>query len=209
MHVHFCVYSKSVTIETTEYAHGCIVCFCKLSSILYGKTFCTINMHLHCHLRDIILDYGPVHSFWLFSFERYNGILGDLPNNHRAITLQLMRKFTQFINIASMHEQLPSDLRDEIGPFLKYSKESVGSVNAMEDPTSTTERTVHLIAGPIGELSWEKFRTESLCPPFKERVLTSTEFEMITQAYKLLYPHTSKIDVNRIVVSSDRAHCGL
>ena len=78
----------------------------------------------------------------------------------------------------------------------------------MEDPTSTTERTVHLIAGPIGELSWEKFRTESLCPPFKERVLTSTEFEMITQAYKLLYPHTSKIDVNRIVVSSDRAHCG-
>ena len=101
--------SKSVTIETTEYAHGCIVRFCKLSSILYGKAFCTINMHLHCDLRDIILDYGPVHSFWLFSFERYNGILGDLPNNHRAITLQLMRKFTQFINIASNHEQLLSD----------------------------------------------------------------------------------------------------
>ena len=59
------------------------VLYASVSSLhsLWQNILCIINMHLHCHLRDILLDYGPVQSF---SFERYNGILGDLPTNHRA-----------------------------------------------------------------------------------------------------------------------------
>ena len=40
-------------------------------------------MHLHTHITDCILDYGPVYSFWLYSFERYNGILGIKLNQER------------------------------------------------------------------------------------------------------------------------------
>ena len=56
-------------------------------------------MHLHTHLVDLILDYRPVYSFWLFSFERYNGIKGDYGTNQRAVEIQLMGKFTsnQFV----------------------------------------------------------------------------------------------------------------
>lgn len=56
-------------------------------------------MHLHTHLIDCILDYGPVYSFWLFSFERYNGIIGEYGTNQRSVEIQLMRKFTanQFV----------------------------------------------------------------------------------------------------------------
>ena len=49
---------------------------------LCGKEKCTPNMHLHGHLRDCILDYGPVYSFWCFSFGRYNGIMGDYHTNN-------------------------------------------------------------------------------------------------------------------------------
>ena len=49
---------------------------------LCGKDKCTPNMHLHGHLQDCILDYGPVFSFWCFSFERYNGIMGDYHTNN-------------------------------------------------------------------------------------------------------------------------------
>ena len=49
---------------------------------LCGKEKCTPNMHLHGHLLDCILDYGPVYSFWCFSFERYNGIMGDYHTNN-------------------------------------------------------------------------------------------------------------------------------
>ena len=67
--------------------------FCEKVQELYGKSAVTPNMHLHCHLKDIILDYGPVQEFWLFSFERYNGILGNQPTNNRAIEEQLMKWF--------------------------------------------------------------------------------------------------------------------
>lgn len=60
---------------------------------LYGKKRVTPNMHLHAHLKDCILDFGPIYSFWLFSFERYNGMLGKLPNNKKNIEPQIMRRF--------------------------------------------------------------------------------------------------------------------
>ena len=32
-------------------------------------------------------------SFWLFSFERFNGLLGDQPTNNCSIEVQLMQRF--------------------------------------------------------------------------------------------------------------------
>lgn len=48
-------------------------------------------MHMHLHLKDMILDYGPVYGFWLFSYERYNGILEQQPTNNCSIEIQLIR----------------------------------------------------------------------------------------------------------------------
>ena len=59
---------------------------------LYGRKAVTPNMHLHCHLKDCLLECGPVHAFWCFSFERFNGILGGMQVNGRSIEIQLMRK---------------------------------------------------------------------------------------------------------------------
>uniref|UniRef100_A0A1X7VSV3 Uncharacterized protein n=1 Tax=Amphimedon queenslandica TaxID=400682 RepID=A0A1X7VSV3_AMPQE len=52
-----------------------LVLFCKKFEELYGSTFCTINSHLHCRLKECVQDFGPAYTFWLFSFERLNGIL--------------------------------------------------------------------------------------------------------------------------------------
>ena len=60
---------------------------------LYGEDRVTPNMHLHCHLKECIFDFGPIYSFWLFSYERYNGILGSLHNNNKDIECQIMRLF--------------------------------------------------------------------------------------------------------------------
>ena len=47
---------------------------------LYGKQHITPNMHMSCHC---MLDYGPMHGSWLFSYERMNDILQNQPNNNR------------------------------------------------------------------------------------------------------------------------------
>ena len=74
-------------------AHGLLIQFFKDFEILYVKEKVTSNMHLHLHLKDFLLDFGPIYSFWLFSFERYNEMLGNLPNSKRNIELQIMRRF--------------------------------------------------------------------------------------------------------------------
>ena len=73
--------SKVITTAECETADQKLMSFCRKFEELCGKEKCTPNMHLHGHLVDCLLDYGPVYSFWCFSFERYNGILGDHTNN--------------------------------------------------------------------------------------------------------------------------------
>ena len=67
--------------------------FCRGFEHLYGGENTTMNMHLHCHLKSTVLLYGPVYAYWLFSFERFNGILGSIPTNNRSIEAQLMKRF--------------------------------------------------------------------------------------------------------------------
>ena len=54
-------------------AHGYLLLFCRKVETICGKSVCTANMHLHLHLAECLRDYGPVHSIWCFSFERFNG----------------------------------------------------------------------------------------------------------------------------------------
>ena len=76
---------QSITMEQCLEAESRIQKFCKLFEHLYGTTKCTPNMHLSCHLVECIRDYRPVYSFWCFSFERYNGILGSYHKNNHNI----------------------------------------------------------------------------------------------------------------------------
>ncbi|PPQ99854.1 hypothetical protein CVT24_009605 [Panaeolus cyanescens] len=40
-----------------------------------------INHHLSMHYYDMIREYGPVYGYWLFAFERFNGILENVNHN--------------------------------------------------------------------------------------------------------------------------------
>lgn len=85
--------SQTLTSGQISQAHNLIVQYCQAFQELYGKSACTINMHLACHMADCIRDFGPVHAFWCFSFERMNGQLGAIPTNNHSVEVQLMRKF--------------------------------------------------------------------------------------------------------------------
>ena len=74
-------------------ADALLMQFCQRVERLYGKAVVTPIMHMHGHLKESLLDYGPVQELWLFAFERYNGILGNQPTNKRSIEPQLMQRF--------------------------------------------------------------------------------------------------------------------
>ena len=59
--------------------------FCKCHEQLFGSGHCTMNMHLHLHLKECIEEFGPSPTFWCFSLERFNGILGSYQVSRGAI----------------------------------------------------------------------------------------------------------------------------
>ena len=57
-------------------AHEELIKIIKLIEEHYGEGKITPNLHLSLHLCECSYDYGPLYSFWCFSFERMNGVLG-------------------------------------------------------------------------------------------------------------------------------------
>ena len=96
---------------------------------MYGQLEVTPNMHLHSHLINCIIDYGPVHNFWLFSFERFNGLLGDFKTNQRAVEIQLMRKFLRDQDIRDL--PFPSAFCEHFDPIFSQMKNT--SMDPLQD----------------------------------------------------------------------------
>ena len=93
--------------------------FCRHMERLFGKNYITPNMHLHCHLVDCILDYGPLHSF---AFERFNGILGAMPNNNRSIEAQLMQRYLRENQATSLSITVDDELSKQLLPLFPKVK---------------------------------------------------------------------------------------
>jgi len=106
---------QSLSHVDIELAHNMLIRFCTKVEWFYGKDVINPNFHLHAHLREILLDYGPSQELWLFSYERYNGLLGKLPTNNKAIEPQLMQKFLR--DNFSYSLSCPKEFREE---FLKH-----------------------------------------------------------------------------------------
>ena len=68
-HVDYCASGILATVSDVTLADLLLMQFCQRVEQLYGKKAITPNMHMHLYLKDILLDYGPVYGFWLFSYE--------------------------------------------------------------------------------------------------------------------------------------------
>ena len=100
---------RSITVEEVNDAHNTFKMFCLTFERLFGKYRVKPNMHMLLHLKDCILDFGPVYSFWCFGFERYNGILGAYHLNNHNIAATIMRKFLTSSHIKNVQKQHTSE----------------------------------------------------------------------------------------------------
>lgn len=87
--------------------------------------------HLHCHLQESLLDFGPASSFWSFPFEGLNGVLRSVQTNHQCIEIQLMRNFCSNQHVLQTFENSSDDvLKQLFSPVLS----SVGTLEYEELP---------------------------------------------------------------------------
>ena len=62
--------------ELLKEAHQRLLNIVKLIEYYYSLEKITPNIHLSLYLCENCIDYRLLYSFWYFSFERMNGILG-------------------------------------------------------------------------------------------------------------------------------------
>ena len=171
-----------ITSEDLAYADQHFLLFCKNAEKLYGKSFITPNIHLHNHLKDCVTDYGSVYGFWLFSFERYNGMLGDTVTNNRNIEVQLMKRFSLYKAVEQLKEEMPERYHETFAQFLGNSREPVkkSAEHAMHVPEATISECVDC---------WENLAGISLKGKEKIVVLDEDEHDLLLATYRVMYPH--------------------
>ena len=146
---------------------------------MYGQLEVTPNMHLHSHLINCVIDYGPVHNFWLFSFERFNGLLGDFKTNQRAVEIQLMRKFLRDQDIRDL--PFPSAFCEHFDPIFSQMKNT--SMDPLQDISSTVD-LLSLSDGPVTKSNlWLDVRSCTCISPHRVDYLDDDELNYLMESY--------------------------
>ena len=177
--------------------------FCKFLDI-NGAQCCTPNMHLHMHLKECLLDYGPPYSFWCFGFERFNGILGSFPTNKKYIEPQIMKKC---LMLQELHNHTFPSEGETFQSILSGHLPSI-SGSLLTSMASDREWSKLLVfSAPVleKELSFVVGDNEKCIPPIKQAVLDSDKVKLLEGMYKFIYPEAVFLSINRFVKQSSRA----
>ena len=194
-HLH---YWQSVVLACRLLCRPCInstdlmVADCKLLHFLkdYEKTngelYITPNMQLHLHLRECVENYGCIYRFWLFSFERYNVILGSYHTNNKTVEIQIMRKFMTSGTVANMQYSLPTQYSDLFLPNCKAQLES----KERYEETSLFPQLMLASSGPLlgKESVWADLASICFESSYKLASLDQSELSTLLKVYLTLYP---------------------
>ena len=108
-------------------------------SDLFGAPAVTPNMHMQMHLTEAVKEYGPLYALWLFAFERYKGILGNIQTNNGQIEGQIMSQFMEASLVDALEDKLPEQYGRYFSPLLK----------SMKRLNLTVLETMHVPEAPI------------------------------------------------------------
>ena len=184
---------RNISEEQVNIGDMTIMNFCECFLSLYGKSLLTPNIHLHGHLASFIKDFGPVYSFWLFPYERLNGILGSYHSNSHNISAQSMTRFLDH-DLYSTYKW-PEEMCDTFYPLIEkciYNK------------------------GSLQQRGFETTSTTSICPisPLFEDALASDEWEIVSTLVAsipvrgkvlLLHEVAKAIKLNDFVIGSSHS----
>ena len=185
--------SRIITKSNVRTAHDYLTLFCKKVETIYGKSACTPNMHLHLHLAECLLDFGPVHTIWCYSFERFNGILGAFHTNNKNIEVQIMKKFLlrQQIKLLS-NESIFTDFQD-----IFKNDSTKGSLS--ENDNSYVFPLMELAKLRVfgnGSFKIDSKSNIHLITTQTDVVLSSTDYKKLKLIYEQLYPHKQILHVS-------------
>lgn len=190
--------NKSLDVKKLESIHETLLRFGETCEKLYGPQFITPNMHLHCHLIDCILDYGPMYVFWTFSMERMNGIMGSQPNNCKDIGEQVMKKLLQEMHVFGTNDDLSHDNFEGDTQGLQKYVAGLGSdritaplANALADKNLYCYEKFCTPTLSLEGIDWSFSNTDFLLSKHPKNIILENNLmnTYLKQMYEFLYPN--------------------
>ncbi|KAF8968602.1 hypothetical protein BDZ97DRAFT_1916035 [Flammula alnicola] len=123
---------KTITMAQAIAGQTYLSNYC-LRMLLLGVEL-TINHHLGMHFADMIALYGPVYAWWLFAFERFNGMLEKVNHNGHdggRIELTMLRNWVQTHLIYELLLELPDDAHQHERVLIERILKSEGKRGGM------------------------------------------------------------------------------
>ena len=184
-----CISNVDLTV-----AHRKLLDFLKAYERVNGKAAITPNMHLHMHIRECVQNYGSIYGFWLFSFERFNGIMGAFNTNGRGIEVQIMRKFTTSGILSNLLFSLPKQYEDL---FLEQCRNILcADTTKVSDVLNPYALDLGMAAtGPIpgrGAI-WSNLSAFTIPSSYKLGSLDSDSKKLLGKVYRELYSQSIEV----------------
>ena len=200
----FLLCSHVITSNGIALADELIHKYCCLFQERFGREEYYPNLHMHCHLKDCFIDFGPAPSFWLFPFERMNGFLGSFHTNNISVESQVFRKFvvTQQAYSAVWPK---SELTDIVKPLLNQ--------DISEDTTLLGGLYVHIIHPFDIQAILEANNHCKLLPAVKQKAFNPKDLQQINSCLSSILREKYKLtfllhqESKSVVFNNDRYGC--
>ena len=205
-----CAIYCSTTISTANIDKGHELMQKKFESAetLYGPSFLSLNTHLHLHLNQCFKDFGPCYGYWLFSFERYNGLLGQYLTNQRAIEIQLMQRFINDMHIKSIanshNANLTAEQKKLFNDFFQtkstteFTETVYGQGHSFSCNNSNSNISA-LLSLSSSDLSHSLLYVDNssikLLPPYKVHKFDDDSLRYLKASYQVFLPDVEAIDL--------------
>lgn len=178
--------------------------FCKHVERKYGELFITPNMHMHCHLLDSVQNFGSVFAFWLFSFERFNGMLESYNTNGREnFEIQLMREFLVTNNLLG---RSLVRLDDEHSKLLLPVAEKISGLRKISIANNLTRSWKRAML-PLSVIDdWSDTSSIDLCKEKKQVLVDRDDSALLKETYGILYPGKVINDMGSTILRHKSLH---
>ena len=198
--------SSTISLNEIDQAQQLLKEFLCSAEALYGPKFFTINTHLHLHYSNVYKDYGPCYGYWLFSFERYNGILGKYHTNQKSIEIQLMRTFINDMHVRSIAQTdidaVPEVHRCFFENFLNTKVvntftetlfgQQISSFKHMQHAMSVTEEAV------CPSMIYLDQHYVKFLPPYTVHKLDSDSLRYLRESYQAFLPEVDPLEIPQL-----------
>ena len=127
-----------------------------------------------------LYDFGPIASFWLFGFERFNCIFGKYSNNNRSVEIQIMQRFCKDLYYCSL--AVPYCSINELPTFHFLNDGAAGTLKEILGPHAFNYDLSLAPLTPLGEID------SSLWACSSHVSYVGAEHKVLMEEHELSYP---------------------